>query len=154
MKKIEMNFENISNYENKDFDNFITLQIYIQGFIFFETEEEKNYKMTIPIYELQSYRDDNMDVLKPIIEEKVKKYIILKIKEKCGNTVEFSRKFKIPIKHILHCYFINNRIDNIEIIWSGGAIKEFSYVPIRHYLEYKDDSILLKTRGLKFRRKV
>ena len=34
--------EHITNYENRDFDNFLNIQIYIQGFIFLESEEE-NY---------------------------------------------------------------------------------------------------------------
>jgi hypothetical protein len=37
------------------------------------------------------------------------------MKEKCVNIVELSRRLNIPVKHILHCYFINNRIENIEI---------------------------------------
>lgn len=76
------------------------------------------------------------------------------MKEKCMNVVELARKLDIPVKHLLHCYFINNRIDNIDIIWTGSAIKEFKYIPIQHYLEYEDDSVLLKISGLKFKKKL
>jgi hypothetical protein len=93
-------------------------------------------------------------MLKPMIEEKVKNYMVSKMKEKCVNIVELSRRLNIPVKHILHCYFINNRIENIEIMWSGSAIKEFRYVPLRHYAEYQDDFIFLKIQSFKFKKKL
>lgn len=135
-------------------EGFLLIQVYIQGFIFFETEEEKIYKIRLPLKEIEECYTEKIDHLKVMIEEQVKKYMISKMKEKCVNVVELSRKLNIPVKHILHCYFINNRIDNIEIIWSGSAIKEFRYVPLRHYVEYKDDFILLKTQSFKFKKKL
>ncbi len=146
--------EHITNYENRDFEKFITVQIYIHGFVFLETEEERNFKMTIPLNEMENYQSGKMNIFKPLIEEKVKRYMIQKMKEKCMNVVELARKLDIPVKHLLHCYFINNRIDNIDIIWTGSAIKEFKYIPIQHYLEYEDDSVLLKISGLKFKKKL
>ncbi len=146
--------EHITNYDNRDFDKFITVQIYIHGFVFLETEEERNFKMTIPLNEMENYQSGKMNIFKPLIEEKVKRYMISKMKEKCINVVEIARKLEISVKHLLHCYFINNRIDNIDIIWTGSAIKEFKYIPIQHYLEYDDDSVLLKIKGLKFKKKL
>ncbi len=146
--------EHVSNYENRDFDNFLNIQIYIQGFIFLENEEDRNFKITLPYNDIEIYRMEKIEILKPMIEEKVKKYLVEKIKEKCNNVVEWSRRLDIPVQHILHCYFINNRIDNIDIIWGGSAIKEFTYIPIRHYLDYKDDFILLKIKSFKFKRKL
>ena len=63
-----------------------------------------------------------------------------------------SRENKIPIKNILYSYFINNRIDNIEIIWSPSSDKEFKYVPVKHYLENEDDTLYLKTKKFKFKK--
>jgi hypothetical protein len=63
-----------------------------------------------------------------------------------------SRKNSIPIKNILYTIFINNRIDNIDIIWSSSSIKEFKYVPIKHYLEYEEDTLNLKTKKFKFKK--
>lgn len=146
--------DHVTSFENKDFENFITIQIYLNGFLFFENEEEKYFKMNIPLREFESVQEEKIEIFKPLIEEKIKKYMISKIKEKCTNVVSMSRKLNIPVKHILHCYFINNRIDNIEIIWSGAAMKEFRYVPNHHYLEYKDDFIFLKIKGFKFKRKM
>ena len=42
-------------------------------------------------------------------------------------------------------------LDNIDIIWSGSAIKEFTYVPTNHYLEHQEDILLLKTMKFKFK---
>ena len=81
----------------------------------------------------------------------MKKYIVIKIKEKCQNVIDFKKKYNIPVKNILHSMFINNRIDNIEIIWSGSAVKEFLYVPTTHYLEYPEDLLILKTYKFKFK---
>lgn len=146
--------EHITNYENKDFDKFIPIQILIEGIYFIENEEDKTYKMNIKYSDFELFQDSTMDILKPKIEEKLKKYIILKIKENCKNTVELSRKYNIPIKKILYCYFINNRIDNLEIIWSSSSIKEFKYIPVKHYIEYMDDFVLLKVKGLKLKKKL
>ena len=135
-------------------EGFLLIQVYIQGFIFFENEEEKIYKIRLPLTDIQECYTEKIDMLKPMIEEKVKKYMVEKMKQKCINVVELSRKLNIPVKHILHCYFINDRIDNIEIVWSGSAIKDFRYVPLRHYVEYKDDFIFLKIQSFKFKKKI
>ncbi len=146
--------EHITNYENKDFDKFINIQILIDGIYFLEKEEDKTFKMNIKYSDFELFQDSTMEILKVKIEEKLKKYIIYKIKENCKNTVELARRYDLPVKNILYCYFINNRIDNIEIIWSSSAIKEFKYIPVKHYIDYDDDSVLLKVKGLKLKKKL
>lgn len=143
----------VTNYDNKDFEKCLIIQVYIDGFIFLEGEE-KNFEMSIKMRDLEIYKKEKVQIIRPQIEEKIKKYIIQKIKEKFVNIVELSRKYKVEVKHLLHCYFINNRIENIEIQWAGRGLKEFQYVPIEHYFEYEDDFILLKTKGFKFKRKL
>ena len=73
-------------------------------------------------------------------------------KENNMNIIEMSRKNNIPIKNILYTMFLNNRIDNIDIIWGSSSIKEFKYVPIRHYLDYEEDTLNLKTKKFKFKK--
>ncbi len=146
--------DNITNFENKDFDKFIEIKIYIQGIYFFEKEEDKNFSLNIKYSDFKLFKDSLMSSLKEKIEEKVKKYIIHKIKEKDVNIVQLSRKYNIPVKNLLYCYFINNRIDNIDIICASSAIKKFTYIPINYYLQYEDDSIYLKIKGIKLKKKI
>ena len=134
----------------KNFDKFININIYINNFFLIDNEDEKFLNLKINISNFEYCKENKCNILKIYIEDKVKKYLIQKIKEKCNNLVDISKKFKIPIKNILYSYFINNRIDNIEIIWSSSAIKEFEYVPIDHYLNYQDDILYLKTKKFKF----
>jgi len=139
--------------DNKDFDKFINVNIYVNGIFLIETEEEKLLSLKINVSNFENYKRENCEAFRLFLEEKVKKYIIKKIKEKCSNNIiELSRSKKIPIKNILYSYFINNRIDNIEIIWSPNAVKEFKYVPIKHYLEYTEDILYLKTKKFKFKK--
>jgi hypothetical protein len=138
--------------DNKDFDKFIIINIYINGLFLIEKDEDRLLTLKMNISNFENYKKDNCEVFKEYIEEKVKKYIICKIKEKNINIVNLSRNNKIPIKNILYTIFINNRIDNIEIIWSSSAIKEFKYVPIKHYLENDEDTLYLKTKRFKFKK--
>ena len=143
---------NIFDSDNKDFDKFININVYINGLFLIENEEDKNVSLKINLSNFESHKKDNIDVFKNYIEDKVKKHIIKKIKEYSINIVEMSRKQNIPVKNILYSTFINNRIDNIEIIWSSSSIKEFKYVPIKHYLDYEEDSLNLRTKKFKFKK--
>jgi hypothetical protein len=143
---------NIFNSDKKDFDKFININIYINGLFLLEKEEDKSINLKINLSNFENHKKDNIDVFKNYIEEKVKKHIVKKIKENSINIVEMSRKYKIPIKNILYSTFINNRIDNIDIIWSSSTIKEFKYVPIKHYLDYEEDSLNLRTKKFKFKK--
>ena len=136
---------------NKDFNKILKINIYINGLFLIEKEEDKLFTLNLNIYEFENYKKENCDIFRLYIEEKIKKYIVLKIKENCGNIIEISRKHNVPIKNILYSYFINNRIDNIEIIWSSSSIKEFRYVPIKHYLDFDEDNLYLKTKKFKFK---
>jgi len=143
---------NIFEDYNKDFDKFININIYINGLFLLENEEDKNLIIKINLSNFVNNKKEKCEIFRNYIEDKIKKYIVLKIKEKCTNIVELSKKHDISIKNILHSYFINNRIDNIEVIWSGSAIKEFEYVPIKHYIEYQEDTLYLKTKKFKFKK--
>lgn len=143
---------NIFDSDNKDFDKFININVYINGLFLIENEEDKRVSLKINLSNFESHKKDNIDVFKNYIEDKVKKHIVKKIKENSGNIVEMSRNQNIPVKNILYSTFINNRIDNIEIIWSSSSIKEFKYVPIKHYLDYEEDSLNLRTKKFKFKK--
>ena len=143
---------NIFDSDNKDFDKFININVYINGLFLIENEEDKEVSLKINLSNFENYKKDNCDVFKTYIETNVKKHIVKKIKENCINIVEMSRKNNIPIKNILYSMFINNRIDNIDIIWSSSSIKEFKYVPIKHYLDYQEDNLILKTKKFKFKK--
>jgi hypothetical protein len=140
------------DYDNKDFDKFININIYINGIFLIETDEDKLLQIRINVSNFENYKKETCEIFRIFLEDKIKKYIISKIKERCKNVIEISRSKNIPIKNILYSYFINNRIDNIDIIWSSSAIKEFKYIPIKHYLENNDDVLLLKTKKLKFKK--
>lgn len=143
----------INTFNNeKDFDKFININIYINGLFLIENDEDKLMTLKINMASFQNYKKENCDIFKAYIEEKIKKHIVKKIKENCNNLVVMSRTNKVPIKNILYSNFINNRIDNIEIIWSASAIKEFKYVPIKHYIEYEEDTLYLKTKKFKFKK--
>jgi len=144
---INSNFEN----DNKDFDKFININIIING-LFLIKEEDKVINMKINLSSFENHKKENCSVFKKYIEDNIKRYIVKKIKENSLNIIEMSRKNNIPVKNILYSTFINNRIDNIDIIWSASAIKEFNYVPIKHYLEYEEDTLYLKTKKFKFKK--
>jgi hypothetical protein len=143
---------NTFDNDNKDFDKFINVIIYINGLFLIDKEEDKIVKFKINISNFENHKKESCDIIRQYIEEKLKKYIVKKIKENCSNIIQISRDHKIPIKNILYSIFINNRIDNIDIIWSPSAIKEFRYVPIKHYLEFEEDSLYLKTKKFKFKK--
>ena len=140
----------IANSDTLDFDKFILAQVYING-IFLLEEEEKYLSFKINLKNFEDYKKEKCSVFKDFVEENIKKYIVNKIKEKCTNIIKFKKKYNISVKNIIYSLFINNRIDNIDIIWSGSAIKEFTYVPTTHYLEYQEDILLLKTKKFKFK---
>lgn len=136
----------------KDFDKFININIYVNGLFLINNDEDKLINLKINMANFQNYKKENCDIFKSYIEEKIKKYIVKKIKDNCNNIIEMSRNYKIPVKNILYSIFINNRIDNIEIIWSSSSIKEFKYVPIKHYIDYEEDALFLKTKNFKFKK--
>lgn len=138
--------------DNKDFDKFINVNIYINGLFLLNKEEDKMFRLRINMNHFENHKKENCDVFKPFIEDKIKKYIVKKIKENTKNIVQMSREFKIPVKNILYSTFINNRIDNIDIVWSSSSIKEFVHVPVSHYLKYEEDTLILKTKKFKFKK--
>lgn len=136
----------------KDFDKFINIIIYVNGLFLINNDDDKLMNLKINMANFQNYKKENCDIFKTYIEEKIKKYIVKKIKDNCNNIIEMSRTYKVPVKNILYSIFINNRIDNIEIIWSPSSVKEFKYVPIKHYIDYEEDTLYLKTKNFKFKK--
>jgi len=140
----------------KDFEKYITVYITIDGLFLIDNDEDKNLKLKIDLskfkYHINMKKDDivKCDIIRSYIEENVKKYIIQKIKEKDINVIEVSKKYDVPVKNILYTIFINNRIDNIDILWSSSSLKEFLYVPLEHYLDNQEDSLYLRTKKFKF----
>ena len=144
----------INSFDNNDddFNKFINIHIYINGMILLEKEEDKILLLKLNVSNFDNYKNNNCNILQYYIEDKVKKYIITQIKKSNINIVEFSRKNNIPVKNILYTYFINNKINNIDIIWSSSSIKEFNYIPVKHYLEHNEDTLILKTIKFKFKK--
>lgn len=138
--------------DNKDFEKFINVNIYINGLFLLNKEEDRMIRMKINISNFENHKKENCDIFKPYIEDKIKKHIVKKIKENTQNIIQMSRDNKIPVKNILYSTFINNRIDNIDIVWSSSSIKEFIHVPINHYLKYEEDTLFLKTKKFKFKK--
>ncbi len=142
-----------SNFDNngKDFDKYLNVNIIING-LFLIKDQDKILELKINIANFENYKKEYCNILKSYLEEKTKKYIVSKLKENKDNIIELSRINNIPVKNILYSIFINNRIDNIDIIWSPSAIKEFEYVPIRHYINYDEDTLYLKVKRFKFKK--
>jgi hypothetical protein len=133
-----------------DFEQNILVHIYYDK-ISLLNEDEKYFQIKLNLNEFQNYLNENCEVFKYKIENLMKEDIIKKLKKKINNVVEISRKHKIPVKNLLYSLFINNRIDNIEIIWAASSIKEFTYIPIKHYLENQDDSLILKVKSIQWK---
>ena len=139
----------LSFNENKGFDRFIDINIYIYG-LFILDDDDILLNLKLNTSEFKDHENENFIIFKDYIENEVRKYIITKIKEKCKNVVEISVKYNIPVQNILDCIFINNKINNIEIQWSSSSLKEFLYVPIKHYIDYHENNLILKTEDFKF----
>jgi hypothetical protein len=136
-----------------EFEQNILVHIYYDGIILLN-EEDKYFEIKLNISEFENYLDEKCEVLKYKIEHIMKEDLVKKLKSKICNVVEVSRKYNIPVKYLLNTLFLNNRMNHIEIIWSPSAIKEFQYVPMKHYLEYRDDSLVLRVKGIKFQNKI
>jgi hypothetical protein len=133
-----------------DFEQNIIVHIYYDKIILLN-EDEKYFQIKLNLNEFQNYLNETCEIFKYKIEKLMKEDIIQKLKGKIHNVVEISRKYNIPVKNLLYTLFINNRIDNIEIIWSPSAIKEFTYIPIKHYVENQDDSLILKVKSINWK---
>ncbi len=133
-----------------DFEQNILVHIYYDKIILLN-ENEKYFQIKLNLNEFKNYLDTTCEIFKYKIEKLMKEDIIQKLKGKINNVVEISRKYNIPVKNLLYTLFINNRIDNIEIIWSSSALKEFTYIPIKHYIENQDDSLVLKVKSIKWK---
>ena len=142
----------LSFNKNKGFDRYIDINIYIYGLFILDDDNDILLKIKLNTSQFIGHEDENFIIFKEYIEEEVKKYIILKMKEKCDNVVEISIKYNIPVQNILNCIFINNKTENIEIQWSSSSLKEFLYVPIKHYIDYHENNLILKTEDFKVKK--
>jgi len=134
------------------FDRYIDINIYIYGLFILDEEKDILFNMKLNVSTFNKHKNELFGIFKEQIEKEIKKYIIYKIKEKCINVIELSIKHDVPVKNILHTIFINNKLDNIEIECSSSSLKEFLYVPIKHYLDYPEDILCLKTKTFKFKK--
>ncbi len=132
-----------------DFEQNVIVHIYYDGIILFD-EKDKYFEMRLNMNEFRNYMTDTCQLLKYQIEKRVKEDLITKLRQKIDNVVRVSRETGIPVKYLLNTYFLNNRHQQIEIIWAPSAIKEFTYVPLHHYITQQEDSLILKIRDIKF----
>jgi hypothetical protein len=139
-----------------DFEQNVIVHIYYDGIVLFD-EKDKYFEMKLNVRDFRptypnhhDYIKETCQLLKYQIERRVKEDLITKLRNKIDNVVRVSRETGIPVKYLLNTFFLNNRHQQIEIIWSPSAIKEFTYVPLQHYLTYQEDSLTLKIRDIKF----
>jgi hypothetical protein len=132
-----------------DFEQNVIVHVYYDGIVLFD-EEDKYFEMKLNMRDFHGVHKDTCQLLKYRIEQKVKEDLVKKLRSKIDNVVRVSRKTGIPVKYLLNTYFLNNRHQQIEIIWSPSAIKEFTYVPLQHYITHQEDSLILKIRDIKF----
>ncbi len=132
-----------------DFEQNVMVHVYYDGIVLFD-EEDKYFEMKLNTRDFKGAERDTCELLKYRIEQKVKEDLVKKLRGKIDNVVRVSRKTGIPVKYLLNTYFLNNRHQQIEIIWSPSAIKEFTYVPLQHYITHQEDSLILKIRDIKF----
>lgn len=136
-------------YSN-DFDRFINISIYIYGLNLLKNCDYIKMNMKISVQDLKQNENEYFDIFRLKIENEVKKFIVHTIKEQKQNIIEMSKKNNISLHNIVQCLFINNKIDNILIEWSSSSLKEFLYVPNKHYLIYFEDDLMLKTKKICF----
>ena len=134
-------------YSN-DFDRFINISIYIYGLNLLNNCDYIKMNMKISVQDLKQNENEYFDIFRLKIENEVKKFIVHTIKEQKQNIIELSKKNNISLHNIVQCLFINNKIDNILIEWSSSSLKEFLYVPNKHYLIYFEDDLMLKTKRI------
>lgn len=138
--------------DNKDFEHFINVIIYINGMLLIEKEEDKILKIKLNLSNFKNYKHSKCNVFKTFLEDSIKKYVIKKIKENNLNIIELSKKYNISVKNILYTIFINNRIDNIDILWHNSSLKEFEYIPVNYYMSHNIDILYLKIHKFKFKK--
>ena len=136
-------------YSN-DFDRFINITIYIYGINILNSNDYILMNTKISIQDLKKQENELFEVFRKKIEYDLKKFIVEDIKKNSHNIIEISKRNNIKIKNIVQCIFINNKIDNIHIEWSSASLKEFLYVPNKHYILYFEDNLFLKTKRIKF----
>ena len=86
-----------------------------------EKEEDKLLTLKLNISNFENYKNNNCDVFQTHIEDKIKKYVIKKIKENCTNIIEFSKKNNIPVKNILYTLFLHHFSFNLPFACARRA---------------------------------
>ena len=136
-------------YSN-DFDRFINITIFIYGINLINNNNYIKMNTKISIEDIKKHENNNFDIFREKIENEVKKFIVHNLKETSKNIIQISKDNNILLKNIVQVLFINNKIENIHIEWSSSSLKEFLYVPNKHYLLYFEDDLLLKTKKINF----
>ncbi len=136
-------------YSN-DFDRFINITIFIYGINLINNNNYIKMNTKISIEDIKKHENNNFDIFRQKIENEVKKFIVQNLKETSKNIIQISKDNNILLKNIVQVLFINNKIENIHIEWSSSSLKEFLYVPNKHYLLYFEDDLLLKTKKINF----
>tara|TARA_B100001989_G_C24176448_1_gene286784 strand:+ start:35 stop:469 length:435 start_codon:yes stop_codon:yes gene_type:complete len=136
-------------YSN-DFDRFINITIFIYGINLINNNNYIKMNTKISIEDIKKHENNNFDIFREKIENEVKKFIVQNLKETSKNIIQISKDNNILLKNIVQVLFINNKIENIHIEWSSSSLKEFLYVPNKHYLLYFEDDLLLKTKKINF----
>ena len=135
---------------NHDFEEYVMVHIYLDGIVLFESQEERYCTIRLSLNEVEGWREEKCEILRHTIEDRFKVSLAERLRSKIQNVVETSRKYDLPVKRIIQTYFINQRYDHMKIEWSPSAKKEFQYVPMKHYLENRQDSLILKVQSVSF----
>lgn len=133
-----------------EFEEYMMVHIYFDGILLLETSEDRYCSIRLSLREFEGWKEEKCDILRHTIEEKCKAVLAERLRSKIGNVVETAHRYNLPVKRIIQTYFINQRYDHMKIEWSPSAMKEFMYVPAKHYMENPQDSLILKIQSVLF----
>jgi len=136
------------------FEKYINININVECLFLIENRQDIEFSIQVDLNKFNNMDNDTCEILKEEIESETKRYIIKKIKENVSNVVQVSERYGTPVKNILFALFLNENLSNIQLIWSSSSIKEFRYVPTRHYIDNPEDSLNLRLNNIKFIRDI
>ena len=136
------------------FEKYINININVECLFLIEKRQDIEFSIQVDLNKFNNTDNGTCEILKEEIESQTKRYIIKKIKENVSNVVQVSERYGTPVKNILFALFLNEKLSNIQLIWSSSSIKEFRYVPTRHYIDNQEDSLNLRLNNIKFIRDI